>query len=447
MKWETVIGLEVHIELSTHSKIFCTCASSFGAEPNTHCCPICLGLPGAIPNLNREVLRYAVLACLAFKCTIQTKVLFDRKNYFYPDLPKAYQITQYREPIGQDGVFELESGKQIHIAEIHMEEDAGKLLHTEKETICDYNRCGIPLLEIVTSPDFRSSDEVYLFLSSVQKLFRYLGISDGKIHEGSMRADVNVSVHHSGSAYGQRVEIKNISSFQSISEAKVTFSMRSKERAQDYRYFPEPDIPMIHLENDWLAEIEQSMPELPSEKYERYIQVLQLSPAVSKILTDDPDIALFFENIVNLGISSTIAAKWITRDIFMYLNRNHLSMRDLKLSAASFCELIQLTESGKINRQTAADILALLCQKDFSVIQYIKENHLWQTTDDRKVGCIVDKIMKEQKKAVQDYMNGKQKVLGFFVGQYMKESKGQGNPEKFIQILDEKLAEIKKGEH
>lgn len=464
MNWETVIGLEVHAELSTKSKIFCSCAVSFGDDSNTRCCPVCLGLPGTMPNLNQEVLRFAVKACLALGCQIRRRIAFDRKNYFYPDLPKSYQITQHRYPIGFNGMFQLPNGKEIRIEELHMEEDAGKLLHMQEGTICDDNRCGVPLLEIVTCPDFRDADEVVTFLASLQRILQYLGISDGKMQEGSLRADVNISVHKSDERLGQRVEMKNLSSFRAIKEAiqyeyfrqtevlesgkmvaaetrgwnedkKETYSLRNKEKVQDYRYFPEPDIPEIIIEENWVKEIQECLPELPAHKMKRYMDMYRLTDNEANILTADRSVSAFFEELIACGIAPKLAAKWILREVLAYLNEHNAAYNDLSLSAKSFSDLIFLTEAKKINRQTAKDIFSLLCKKDFDVPSYVKTHSLWLENNDAENSKVVSHIISIHQKAVLDFCAGKEKVLGFLVGQCMKELKGRGNPEVIKEIL------------
>ena len=465
MKWETVIGLEAHVELSTKTKIFCSCSTEFGGAPNTHCCPVCTGMPGTLPVLNKKVLEYAVRAGLALNCSINEYNRFDRKNYFYPDLPKAYQISQLYLPFAQNGFVDIKtkSGAQrrIRIHEIHMEEDAGKLIHFAKDnsTCMDYNRCGIPLLEIVTEPDFRTAEEVTAFLGKIKSVFEYLGISDCKMEEGSMRADVNLSVRPGGSSgLGTRTEMKNISSFRAIERAIAyeakrqtevienggtiiqetrrwddvkcqSMSMRSKENAQDYRYFPEPDIPPVVISKEEIQHYNDICPEFAGERAERFIREMKLSEEDAEIISASKNLADIFEETVKICEAPQAVRFWFMSGVLYYMNETNTDACDIKLNPEKFAEFINIVQSGKITRISGKQVFEkLLSCDDFDIMTFIKENQLEQVEDTGLVEEAVRSVISANPKAVSQYKNGETKIMGFFVGQVMKKLKGKADP-------------------
>lgn len=475
MAWETVMGLEVHVELATKSKIFCSCSTEFGGEPNTHCCPVCTGMPGTLPVVNRQVVNYAMKAGLALNCDITRYNKFDRKNYFYPDLPKAYQISQLYLPICQNGYvpIETESGvkKNIRIHEIHMEEDAGKLIHDDfnDETKCDYNRCGVPLIEIVSEPDFRSAEEVIAYLSKLKSTLEYLGVSDCKMQEGSMRADVNLSVRQAGTEeFGTRTEMKNINSFKAISKAIAyetkrqidlierggrvvqetrrwdenkdkTYSMRSKENAQDYRYFPEPDIPPIEIDDNWFNETKNSLPELAEAKKSRYIKEYGLPEYDANMITGQKALADFFEATTAICNNPKEVSNWIMGELMRKLSDEGVEAKDMKLTPEALAKLIELVGKKTINRNKAKEIFAVAFKEVLDVEKYVKDNNLEQVSDEGLVLDIVKKVIENNAQAVEDYNSGNKKAIGFLMGQCMKELKGKGDPGVVNKLLGAEL--------
>ena len=478
MTWETVIGLETHVELSTKTKIFCACTTEFGGAPNTHCCPVCMGMPGTLPVVNEKVLEYAVKVGLALDGEITRSCRFDRKNYFYPDLPKAYQISQLYLPIVRNGrlTIRTESGgeKTIRIHELHMEEDAGKLVHDPwiDQTRCDYNRCGVPLIEIVTEPDFRSGEEVIAYLEKLRSTLQYLGVSDCKMQEGSLRCDVNLSVRPAGSAeLGTRTEMKNLNSFKAIArsieyEAKrqielieegrrvvqetrrwdenkdATFAMRSKENAQDYRYFPEPDIPPLEISEDYLERLRKEQSELAEARMARYQADWGLPVYDTQMLTSQKALAEFFEATVALGAPPKQAANWIMGEVLRRLSSDGLEAKDMALTPRTLARLIELVQEGKLNRNTAVRVFDAVFADDGDVDAYVKEHGLEQVSDAGLVGSVVDKVLAANPKSIQDFKAGKEKAFGFLVGQVMRELKGQASPQVVHQALREKLEQL-----
>ena len=475
MTWETVIGLETHVELATKTKIFCSCTTQFGGEPNTHCCPVCTGMPGTLPVLNQAVLEYAVKAGLALGCEISKYTKFDRKNYFYPDLPKAYQISQLYLPICQNGAVPIRTPdgreKTVRIHEIHMEEDAGKLIHDPwiDQTRCDYNRCGVPLIEIVTEPDFRTGEEVIAYLEKLRSTLQYLGVSDCKMQEGSLRCDVNLSVRPAGSQeLGTRTEMKNLNSFKAIAraidyEAKrqielieegkrvvqetrrwdenkdATYSMRSKENAQDYRYFPEPDIPPVELTDEYLDALRAAQPELAEAKRERYTAQYGLPAYDAEMITGDKALADFFESAVAQGAEPKQVANWIMGEVMRRLSADALEPKDLPLSPTTLVRLITLVKQGSLNRNTAAKVFDAVFADDGDVDAYVAAHGLEQVSDAGVVRAAVEQVFAENPKSVEDYKAGKQKAFGFLVGQTMKALKGQAAPQVVNQTIREML--------
>ena len=478
MTWETVIGLETHVELSTKTKIFCSCTTEFGGAPNTHCCPVCMGMPGTLPVVNEKVLEYAVKVGLALDGEITRSCRFDRKNYFYPDLPKAYQISQLYLPIVRNGKLTIhtESGgeKTIRIHELHMEEDAGKLVHDPwiDQTRCDYNRCGVPLIEIVTEPDFCSGEEVIAYLEKLRSTLQYLGVSDCKMQEGSLRCDVNLSVRPAGSEeLGTRTEMKNLNSFKAIArsieyEARrqielieegkrvvqetrrwdenkdATFAMRSKENAQDYRYFPEPDIPPLEIGEDYLERLRKEQPEMAEARMARYQADWGLPVYDTQMLTSQKDLAEFFEATVALGAPPKQAANWIMGEVLRRLSADGLEAKDMVFTPKTLARLIELVQTGSLNRNTAVKVFDAVFSDDADVDAYVKEHGLEQVSDAGLVGSAVDQVLAANPKSIQDFKAGKEKAFGFLVGQVMRELKGQASPQVVNQTLREKLEQM-----
>ena len=478
MTWETVIGLETHVELSTQTKIFCSCTTEFGGAPNTHCCPVCMGMPGTLPVVNEKVLEYAVKVGLALDGEITRSCRFDRKNYFYPDLPKAYQISQLYLPIVRNGKLTIrtESGgeKTIRIHELHMEEDAGKLVHDPwiDQTRCDYNRCGVPLIEIVTEPDFRSGEEVIAYLEKLRSTLQYLGVSDCKMQEGSLRCDVNLSVRPAGSTeLGTRTEMKNLNSFKAIArsieyEARrqielieegkrvvqetrrwdenkdATYAMRSKENAQDYRYFPEPDIPPLEIGEDYLVRLRKEQPEMAEARMARYQADWGLPVYDTQMLTGQKALAEFFEATVALGAPPKQAANWIMGEVLRRLSADGLEAKDMVFTPKTLARLIELVQTGSLNRNTAVKVFDAVFAGDADVDAYVKAHGLEQVSDAGLVGSVVDKVLAANPKSIQDFKAGKEKAFGFLVGQVMRELKGQASPQVVNQTLREKLEQL-----
>lgn len=480
MEWEIVMGLEVHVELATKTKIFCSCTTEFGGAPNTHCCPVCTGMPGTLPVLNKRVLEYAVKAGLALNCDITRYNKFDRKNYFYPDLPKAYQISQLYLPFAQNGHVDLvtRSGKEktIRIHEIHMEEDAGKLVHSAfgEATFPDYNRCGVPLIEIVSEPDFRTSEEVIAYLEKLKTTFEYLGISDCKMQEGSMRADVNLSVRPKGAEeFGTRTEMKNINSFKAIERAiafesarqieaiengeKIvqetrrwddnkgkTFAMRSKENAQDYRYFPEPDIPPISIAEETIKEYNDSMPEFASAKVKRYEAEFGIAKADAEIIASSKYLAKLFEDTVALCGDAKEVRYWIMSQIMYFMNEKGIQAEDITLSADLFAQFVKIVLADRINKQTGKVVFEEMFFFDgkFDLEKYIKDNNLEQVDDTDAIREAVQVVFYNNPNTVEQYKAGQTKVVGFFVGQVMKQLRGKAKPDAVNKVVAEELAKL-----
>ena len=464
-KWESVIGLEVHIELSTKSKIFCTCSTDSNSAPNTHCCPVCMGLPGTLPVMNEQVLNYALMAGLALNCEIDNNTKFDRKNYFYPDLPKAYQISQLYRPIAHDGNVEIEIDgkyKTIRIHEMHMEEDAGKLVHSalRDETYPDYNRCGIPLLEIVSEPDFRNHREVVAYLEKIKMIFSYLGIADFRTRDGAMRADVNISIRELGSdKLGTRTEMKNINSIAAIERAieyetsrqidllssgksviqetrhwnddqRFSYAMRSKENAQDYRYFPEPDIPPIKISEDMIEKSRASLPEFMDAKKRRFKAQYGISDDDSERLVVVKKQADLFELLIADGLDVNTALNWLVEYFPRIMKQINKSFDDLDIAVSELVKLIRFVEDGKINRNSGLQILEQLIEGlgPDDVEAYINKMGLFVSEDNSELSKVIQETLEKNKNVVEEYLGGKEKVLGYLVGTIMKQSKGRFNP-------------------
>ncbi len=482
--WEAVIGLETHVQLNTKSKIFTSASTAFGDDPNTHIDPVVCGLPGTLPVLNEKVLEYAVKTSLALNLNVAEHCKFDRKQYFYPDLPKNYQISQFDEPIAEDGWLEIEISekgkdayiKKIGIERLHMEEDAGKLVHSgsdrldgSKYSLVDYNRAGIPLVEIVSKPDIRTGREASEYASEIRRTVRYLGVSDGNMQEGSLRCDVNISVRRGPKApFGTKVEIKNMNSFSAIQKAceyeikrqinvyeeggeiyqetrlwdeskQTTKSMRRKEGSSDYRYFPDPDLGPIeiskHRIDDWLKEL----PELPYKKRHKYVNEFGLSPYDARILSDEIYMARFFEETVKYGADPKIASNWITSDISGYLKANKQAFNAIKMTSKNLAEMISLISSSTISGKIAKEILPEIIETNISPKKLVSQKGLAMISDSSSLEIIVDGLIKNHPKEVNAYKNGKTKLLGFFVGQLMKETKGKADPKLANKIISSKL--------
>lgn len=471
MNYEMVIGLEIHAELSTETKIYCSCKNEFGFEVNTRCCPICTGMPGTLPTLNEKVVEYAVKMGCALGCKINQVSKQDRKNYFYPDLPKAYQISQFDIPLCENGHVDiLVDGKEkrIGVTRIHIEEDAGKLLHGESfnGSLVDFNRCGVPLIEIVSEPDMRSPQEAKVYLETIRSILQYLDISDCKMQEGSIRCDVNVSVMKAGSGkFGTRCEMKNVNSFSGAVraieyEAKRQIAvleaggvieqetrkwddakgesilLRSKEDAQDYRYFPEPDLSTIVLDDDYVERIRASIPELPNVKIARYIRDYGLAQVDATLLAEDIQKAKLFEDaIAQNQCTPKLICNWILGDISKYMNEKNSTVEELGITAQSLAELIALIEKGTISNAVGKKVFDLMLETKKTPDLIVKENGFAQISDENALAEIVKTVLANNQKSVDDYHGGKTNALGFLVGQCMKASKGQGNPAKMKELL------------
>lgn len=475
--YETVIGLEVHVELSTRSKIFCSCPVSYGEEPNTKCCPVCMGLPGALPVLNREVVEYALRTCLAVNCDINKLTRFDRKNYFYPDLPKAYQISQLYEPIGRDGWLEIQAGdldKRIRIHELHMEEDAGKLLHDpwDDQTLVDYNRCGVPLLEIVSEPDLRSAEEALIYLEKLRSILQFIDVSDCRMQEGSLRADVNVSVRPIGSEeFGTRTEMKNMNSFKAIGRAiekesrrqielieeggairqetrrwdenkDASFPMRSKEDAHDYRYFPDPDLTPVLISSDWIEKVREALPELPQDRRSRYILELGLAEYEADLMVSHPDLSNLFEETVKLTDKPRETASWIMGELLQLSKDKSCELAELEVEPKAFARIIIMTADGTINRITARKVLLAAIDEQVDPEEYIAKQGLAMISDTSLLEQTVAQVLADNPASVEDYRKGKTKVTGFLVGQSMRLLGGKADPQLLNKIVLVKLDNI-----
>lgn len=474
MKYQTVIGLEIHVELLTKTKLFCGCPTAFGGEPNTQCCPICIGMPGTLPVLNKKAVEFGVKAGLALNCEISNKSKMDRKNYFYPDLPKAFQVSQLYEPLCGRGYLDIkltENSKRIGITRIHLEEDAGKLMHDRSGigTLVDYNRGGTPLIEIVTEPDMSSPDEAKAFLETLKSILEYIEVSDCKMQEGSLRCDVNISLKPAGKKeLGKRVEIKNMNSFKSAYKAmefeiirqteliekgeivkqetrrwddviEQTFSMRSKEEAHDYKYFPEPDLLPIIIDKDWLENLRSEIPELPGNKKLRYTNEFQLSDYDAEVLISSKSISDLFDKVVKEYGNPKIVANWIMGDYLKLKNENSNNYDEDRISAVSFAKLLQLIEAGVVNTSIAKMIFEEMFKTGAEPDAIIMQKGLTQISDFSEVEKIVDEVLIQYPRSIEDYKNGKKQALGFLVGQAMRLSRGKANPQILNEILIKRL--------
>ncbi len=476
-QYETVIGLEVHVELATKTKIFCGCSTAFGGAPNAHTCPVCTGMPGSLPTLNKKAVEYAVAVGLAAGCEITKDCKFDRKNYFYPDNPQNYQISQLYLPICRNGGIEIETGdgkkKWIGIHEIHMEEDAGKLVHDGQEdcSIVDFNRSGVPLIEIVSRPDMRSAEEVTAYLDKLRLMIQYLGASDCKLQEGSMRADVNLSVRKEGTKeLGVRTEMKNLNSFKAIARAieneksrqiglleagedviqetrrwddlkEYSYAMRSKEDARDYRYFPDPDLPPVHISDAWIAEIKARQPEFRPEKMLRYQSEYGLPLYDAEILTESRKLADFFEEAAQLCGRPKKVSNWIMGETMRLLKEKEMEPEEIRFSPENLVKLIELQEKGIIHGSVAKEVFEAIFENNADPEAYVEAHGLKSVNDEGALRSVIAEIVKANPKSVEDYRNGKKKAMGFLVGQTMKTMNWKADPKLVNEILSEVLSE------
>ncbi len=476
--YEAVIGMEVHIELQTETKMFCGCsADAFSAAPNTNVCPVCLGLPGALPVINRRAVAFTIMTGQALNCTIHPHNVFARKNYFYPDLPKGYQISQYELPLCTAGKLEINvdgQRKTIGITRVHLEEDTGKLTHVDGGSLVDLNRAGVPLMEIVSEADIRSADEAYAYVSQLRQIVRYLGVSSGDMEKGAMRCEVNLSLKPVDSdVWGTKVEVKNLNSFRTVRNAiayeierqtavleaggqveQVTMGwdenrgrtvvQRSKEDAHDYRYFPEPDLPPLHLDEAWIAELAASLPELPAAKVERYTVEWALPPQDAAVLAENRDRAEYFEAVVAAGagkISPRTVGNWMTGEIFRLLNESGLDVTAINITPQNFVRLMEMVEKGDINRLAGKDVLAEMWRTGADPDAIVEAKGLRQINDLSALDELVTRVLAENPDAVSAFKGGKEKIVGFLVGQVMRASRGKANPKIAEQRLRQKMSE------
>lgn len=475
MDFETIIGLEVHAQLLTETKIFCTCSTKFGAAPNSHACPVCLGMPGVLPVLNKKVVEYAMKMALATNCAINAQNVFARKNYFYPDLPKGYQISQFAYPLAEHGYIMIETGegpRKIGITRIHMEEDAGKLIHDDNNPVSyvDLNRTGVPLIEIVGEPDIRSPEEAAEYLRRLHEILVYLEICDGNMEEGSFRCDANVSIRpHGQKEFGTRTELKNMNSFRNVQRALeyevkrqqyrvengeqivqetrlwddaqgVTNPMRSKEEAHDYRYFPDPDLVPVVVDDAWVAEIRLQMPELPQARRERFVKDYAIPAYDAGVLTAEKALAEYYEEVVKLCGKPKTASNWVMGDIMKFLNEDKRTIRECTITARSLADMIKLIEEGTISGKMAKDVIADMYATGKAPQEIIAEKGLVQITDENELAGAIAAIMAANPKQLADYRGGKEKLFGFFVGQVMKATQGKANPQLVNDLLKKMLA-------
>jgi len=478
--YEIIIGLEIHAELRTASKIFCGCSTAFGGEPNTRCCPVCLGLPGVLPVLNEKAVEYAVMAGLALNCEISGFSKFDRKNYFYPDLPKAYQISQYDLPLAERGHMDIEwdgDFKRIGITRVHLEEEAGKSVHSgdtildSDYSLIDYNRVGIPLIEIVTEPDLRSPEQARLFLENLRSVLQYTGVSDCKMEEGSLRCDANISLRPVGiSELGTKVEVKNMNSFRAVERALMyeaerqrrmleageritqdtrhwdeaggrTVSMRSKEEAHDYRYFPEPDLVPVVIDREWLEQIRKNLPEMPLARRQRFIEEYDLPEYDAGVLTDSKALADFFEECVAVHKDAKAVSNWVMGELLRLLKESNQEISDCQLLPGALADMLKMIDDGIISGKIAKTVFEEMFKTGKTPETIVQEKGLKQISDTGELGAIVDRVIEQDEDAVAEFQKGNKKVLGYFVGQVMRATRGKANPQLVNELLREKLSQ------
>jgi len=472
-KYETFIGLEIHIHLDAETKMFCGCKAHYGDEPNTNVCPVCMGYPGVLPTVNERAMELGYLVARALNCKLSKDTFFERKNYFYPDMPKNYQISQFQNPVGLDGWMEFEVEgeiKRIRIHDVHLEEDAGKMIHAGDMSLCDYNRAGYPLLEIVTEPDLKSPEETEAFLRNFQRTVRYLRVSDGNMDEGSMKCDANISVNLIGKGLGTKVELKNMNSPRFVRKGlsyeeerqigvleeggtltqetrlwnenrDVTEVMRSKEEAEDYRYFPEPDLPVFRPDQAFLDKVEGSLAEMPLARKQRMMEEYKLSSDQAEYIYDDLYMADFFEEAVKLGGDPASLFAWISSDVKKVLNRENMGLKESPLSAAWLTELLELIQKGTISGKIAKKVLDFIFAEQKSPASIVEEKNMAQISDPAVLTAAVEKVMAANAQVVEDIRGGDQRQRGFLMGQLMKETGGKAAPEPLQKILAEKLAQ------
>ncbi len=474
MTYETIIGLEAHVQLKTESKVFCSCSINFGSPPNTQTCPVCLGFPGSLPVLNKKAFELACRVALALNCKISKQIRFDRKNYFYPDLPKNYQISQFAKPLGYEGVLEIFKdgvSKMINIRRVHLEEDTGKLLHEAMEnfSLIDFNRSGIPLLEIVTEPELNSSEEAVVYLTSLKSILQYLGVSDCNMEEGSLRCDANISVRRIGeTALGTKTEIKNLNSFKNVRQAlefeetrqvdilekgerviqetrlwnsarEITDCMRTKEEAHDYRYFPEPDLVPFDFEEVHLEEIRKAIPELPDTRRNRFIKMFGLSEYDARVLTQEKVLANFFENCAGLYDRPKILANWIMVELLGYINENNIDIKELSLKEKDLVNMLKMIDDNIISGKIAKELLPEMLRTGRPPQELVEKKGLSQISDRVELEAVIEEVIKENPKAVEDFKKGKKNATMFLVGKVMQKTKGKANPGLVNEVLAKKL--------
>ncbi len=479
MKYEVVIGLEIHAQLLTKSKVFCGCPTFFGEEPNKQTCPVCLGMPGVLPVLNKKVVEFTIKTALATHCQIAHFSQFARKNYFYPDLPKGYQISQYEKPLASDGCIEIEVGKEglkkrIGITRIHMEEDAGKLIHEMGGEVADYsyvdfNRTGVPLMEIVSEPDMNTSEEASEYLRSLRAILQYLGVCDGNMEEGSFRCDANISLRPEGQReLGTKVELKNMNSFRHVQSALefeierqekmledgetiiqetrlwdvnqgVTSSMRSKEEAHDYRYFPDPDLLPIVVDPEWVEEIRKTLPELPSERRKRFVSEYHIPDYDAEILTSSKSLADYYEECVKLYIKPKIVSNWVMGELLRVLKESRKRIEDCPITPSSLADMLKIVDKGVISGKIAKKVFEEMYQSGKEAVEIVKEKGLKQVSDEGEIDAVVDSVLLANAKEVEEYHQGKEKLFGFFVGEVMKATRGKANPQVVNKLMRHKL--------
>ncbi|HHT7236299.1 MULTISPECIES: Asp-tRNA(Asn)/Glu-tRNA(Gln) amidotransferase subunit GatB [Bacillus] len=472
MNLETIIGLEVHVELKTNSKIFSASPTEFGAEPNTQTSVIDLGYPGVLPTLNKEAVNFAMKAAMALNCEIATETKFDRKNYFYPDNPKAYQISQFDKPIGENGWIEIEvdgKKKRIGITRLHLEEDAGKSTHTADGSLVDYNRQGMPLIEIVSEPDMRTPEEAYAYLEKLKSIIQYTGVSDCKMEEGSLRCDANISLRPVGQEkFGTKAELKNLNSFTYVQKGleheqvrqekellsggiiqqetrrydeatKKTILMRIKEGSDDYRYFPEPDLVELYIDDEWKEEVRASIPELPDARKARYVEEIGLPAYDAHVLTLTKEMSDFFEATIVDGADAKLTSNWLMGEVLAYLNKQQKELKDVALTPAGLSKMVQLIEKGTISSKIAKKVFNELIEKGGDPEEIVKAKGLVQISDEGTLRKVVTEILDNNEQSIEDFKNGKDRAIGFLVGQIMKATKGQANPPLVNKILLEEI--------
>lgn len=474
MEYEAVIGLEIHVQMDTETKMFCSCPVEFGAEPNTNVCPVCLGMPGSLPVINRKAVEYAVRASLALNCEVHLESIFARKNYFYPDLPKGYQISQYEKPLATNGWLEIElpdgEKRKVRIRRLHIEEDAGKNIHEGNKSYVDLNRAGTPLMEIVTEPDIRSPEEARIFLETLRNIMRYTGVSKADMEKGQLRCDINVSIRPKGSdKLGTRTEIKNVNSFRFVQKAleyeierqiKVvseggeivqetrtfdpatgkTYTMRTKEEAEDYRYFPDPDLLPLVLKEEWIEEIKRSMPELPHQRLERLLSQYGISEYEAKIFVQHKELGDYFEEAVKVYNEPKMIANWLLNDLLGLLNEKQVQIEESPVPPESLAELVKLIKENVISTKIGKEVIKEMVETGKSASKIVEEKGLKQITDESEIRRIVEEVVSRFPKEVERFKAGEEKLIGFFVGQVMRETKGKANPRLVNQILREILS-------